>query len=217
MPSDVPSDVLVAPDADRVVCVGEGQAWSAQQLATDVHALAATLPARDGDEVLVLCEGRYAFAVSLLACWTVGAVVRLPPDQASATLQQLSDACAACLHDGEQGGIDVRSYLGSSEPAVPIASPAEDAPVVVLSTSGGTGEVRSVPKTARRLLGEARVLAACFEVGSATVVATVPPRHIYGLLFSLLVPLRSGLRVRGRDALLRRGRGGASPAQLRCW
>ena len=60
-------------------------------------------------------------------------------------------------------------------------------------TSGSTGADRACPKTALQLLGEAELLRKSFSIGSSDrVLATVPPYHIYGLLFGLLVPLASG-------------------------
>jgi acyl-coenzyme A synthetase/AMP-(fatty) acid ligase len=51
-------------------------------------------------------------------------------------------------------------------------------------------------KSRDNLFGEARLLAQRFGIGpSDTILAAVPPYHIYGMLFSVLLPLVSGARV----------------------
>jgi len=67
---------------------------------------------------------------------------------------------------------------------------------IFLQTGGTTGQPRLWAKTARNLLGEvvAHVRALQVEPGDH-ILATVPPHHIYGLLFSVLLPLYSGATV----------------------
>jgi acyl-coenzyme A synthetase/AMP-(fatty) acid ligase len=71
---------------------------------------------------------------------------------------------------------------------------------VFLQTGGTTGQPQTWPKTARNLLDE--VAAQCHglrvEPGDH-ILATVPPHHIYGLLFSVLLPLCSGATVERRS------------------
>ncbi len=65
-----------------------------------------------------------------------------------------------------------------------------------LFTGGSTGMPQVWPKTVENLFGEARFLARKFGIGPGDcIVATVPANHIYGLLFSVLLPLVSGARV----------------------
>ncbi len=71
-------------------------------------------------------------------------------------------------------------------------------PFLWLYTGGSTGAPKLWPKTARNLLGEALFLRSAFRVRAADVVlAVVPPLHIYGLLFSVLLPFVSGARTVG--------------------
>jgi acyl-CoA synthetase (AMP-forming)/AMP-acid ligase II/3-hydroxymyristoyl/3-hydroxydecanoyl-(acyl carrier protein) dehydratase len=67
---------------------------------------------------------------------------------------------------------------------------------IFLQTGGTTGQPRVWAKTARNLLGEivAHMRALQVEPGDH-ILATVPPHHIYGLLFSVLLPLYSGATV----------------------
>ena len=67
---------------------------------------------------------------------------------------------------------------------------------VYLFTGGSTGNPQTWSKTARNLLAEADNLAATFDVTAQdTILATVPAHHIYGLLYSVLMPLVSGAQV----------------------
>jgi acyl-coenzyme A synthetase/AMP-(fatty) acid ligase len=65
-----------------------------------------------------------------------------------------------------------------------------DRTMVYLFTGGSTGRPQIWPKTARNLLGEAFLLRDHFQIDvQDRLLATVVPYHIYGLLFSVLVPL----------------------------
>jgi acyl-coenzyme A synthetase/AMP-(fatty) acid ligase len=65
-----------------------------------------------------------------------------------------------------------------------------------LFTGGSTGEPRMWQKTPRNLIGEAAHLASEFDIDSHDIIlAAVGPQHIYGLLFSVLLPLVTGASV----------------------
>jgi len=71
-----------------------------------------------------------------------------------------------------------------------------DQPFLRLFTGGSTGKPRVWSKTPRNLLSEAFYLRDKFELTSKDLfIATVPPYHIYGLLFSILAPFVSQARV----------------------
>ena len=68
-----------------------------------------------------------------------------------------------------------------------------------LFTGGSTGKPRIWSKTPANLFGEALHLAKTFGIGeSDLILPTVPPQHIYGLLFSVLLPFVASARVLGR-------------------
>jgi acyl-CoA synthetase (AMP-forming)/AMP-acid ligase II/3-hydroxymyristoyl/3-hydroxydecanoyl-(acyl carrier protein) dehydratase len=71
-----------------------------------------------------------------------------------------------------------------------------DEPCVFLHTGGSTGTPRSWAKTARNLLEEVAIHVRGLQVDPEDhILATVPAHHIYGLLFSVLLPLCSGATV----------------------
>ena len=71
-----------------------------------------------------------------------------------------------------------------------------DKPFLHLFTGGSTGKPKSWSKTPRNLLAEAFYLQRKFALSNKDLfVATIPPYHIYGLLFSVLVPFVAHARV----------------------
>lgn len=87
------------------------------------------------------------------------------------------------------GGWDASASGKSIEP---------DRLLLMLFTGGSTGKPKTWSKTARNLLGEALFLSEKHHVSRQDrFVATVPPYHIYGLLFSVLVPFISSSTVLG--------------------
>jgi 4-coumarate--CoA ligase (photoactive yellow protein activation family) len=192
----------VAHRSDAVVALGDEPPRTAGMLARDVLTIAARLPpASPNSEVLIVCDDRYRVAVAVLAAWQAGHAAALPPNAASETVRALRrrPGVVALLHDHDLADPDdLRPRLAAvdHEPTLdpaqlgPIAS---DRVIATVYTSGSTGAHQACPKTARQLLGEAATLAERFAVGpQQRVLATVPPHHLYGLLFGVLVPLCAG-------------------------
>ncbi len=118
---------------------------------------------------------------------------------ALARMQQLTGFTAAiCDVDRElpAGTTIIRPPAGTAaEPAAcaPISAQAE---LLRIFTGGSTGTPQIWSKTGENLFGEGFSLARHFAVSEQDcIVATVPPCHIYGLLFSVILPLVSGASV----------------------
>jgi acyl-coenzyme A synthetase/AMP-(fatty) acid ligase len=184
------------------VALGEGGDRSVADLVRDARSIAETLPqGTPGSEVLILCADRYAFAACLLATWSRGHAAALPPNTQLHTADALHalPSVVALLHDTDAPrGTCIRSRL-SNERAPDGIDARADVPaieperhVVTLFTSGTTGAPRVCLKTAAQLLGEAEMLGRGPCAGLRRVVATVPPIHIYGLLFGVALPLVHG-------------------------
>ncbi len=180
------------------VAVGEAGERSAADLREDAGAVARYLEGARPGNVLLVCDDRYLFAASLLGTWQAGRVVVLPPNGQPGTVEAIADATgvAVFLHDRAAApiGLDVRSLLGlPHQPEFPPPDLPPERHLVILTTSGTTGRHLTCPKTAGQLLGEVDELARAFAIDRGSrVLATVPPHHIYGLLFSVLLPLRVG-------------------------
>jgi acyl-coenzyme A synthetase/AMP-(fatty) acid ligase len=71
-----------------------------------------------------------------------------------------------------------------------------DQPFISLFTGGSTGKPRTWSKTPANLFGEAFYLAQTLGIGNGDrFLSTVPPQHIYGLLYSVLLPFVASARV----------------------
>jgi len=179
------------------VAFGAAGTRTAAQLRADVASLARTLPdATESSHIAVICGDRYLFAVALLAAWQKGHAVALPPNGRPETVATVRNRpeVALLLHDTDADtGVDLRARLGSGEDGPALAPLDPGRVLATVFTSGSTGTVTPCVKTARQLLGEVRTLQTTFAIRPGQCfVATVPPHHIYGLLFSVLLPLQCG-------------------------
>lgn len=180
------------------------RAVSRAELVVHVRAVAAALrlaheatPLRT--RVVIACEQRATFAAALFGAWQAGLVAELPPDGKPETMDRLRAEPEVLLVIRDD---HVTSYLQTTgAPNEPLRILADDAVLVVLHTSGTTAAPRRFEKTARALLGETLALHATFGDAPATFLATVPPQHLYGLLFGILLPLRRGATVVDHPAL----------------
>ena len=182
---------------ESVVAFG-AESVTAHQARGAVESLVRSLPeARAGERIVVVCRDRLAFLVSFLGAVRAGYAVSLPANAQPETIRALRSqpGVRTVIHDGEgEAGFDVREALSAptSYDELAIVIPPER-PLVAIHTSGTTGAPKACPKTAAQLLGEAAALFAAFpEVEGARLLAVVPPYHIYGLLFGLLLPTTCG-------------------------
>lgn len=183
--------------AASVVAVGAAGQRTLADLHADIDRLDRTLSVQAGDNVIVACADRYRTAVALLALWRRRCVAVLPSSVQAAALESLANEHRAShvLHDADVAELpedDAVSLPGSSA-LRDVGVCDGDQVLVCLSTSGSTGAPVNVLKTATQLLGEVDVLVDALGERPAAVLSTVPPRHIYGLLFGVLWPLRLGV------------------------
>ncbi len=169
---------------------------TAADLAADVAAVDRALgPREPGRERVIALTDRYLFAVALLAVAERGEVARLPTSLAPEAVRDAAQGQPA-LHEGQAEGLDLAALLARPHregPPATLRLPPEARVLVRLSTSGSSGTPRTVEKTVGQLVHEADTLRHAFAVPDRVrLVATVPPHHIYGLLFGVLVPLRAG-------------------------
>lgn len=187
-----------APDA--ILAVGREGNKRAVQLWSDVNKLTGLLsPGPEQGEVLVACEDRYFFTVAVLAAWRQGRVVALPPNTNPETIETIKRQVTGThvLTDKELSEVEQQdSHCPDNSCPESLSRIRPDQQLAILYTSGSTGEPQPCRKSAEQLLGEAQMHARHFSVnGDSCVIATIPARHIYGFLFSVLMPLLSGARL----------------------
>jgi len=173
----------------------------------DVFALAAglkkTLSRYDGEQNLCLCTTNKAVtAACILASLTGTCQLILPYSFSAHAMKEMRDVTGFNLaiadHPEEMpAGVDVITPLPAAREnrhSVLIRDP--DKPFLSLFTGGSTGKPKVWSKSPRNLLAEAFYLKEKYSLSDKDLfVATVPPYHIYGLLFSVLVPLVAEARI----------------------
>ncbi|NQD35550.1 acyl--CoA ligase [Permianibacter sp. IMCC34836] len=182
--------------ADRTVCRRANAAMTGADFLARVENVRARLSSTQlsstpSQRWLLWCEDSFEFAVGLFALWQAGHGAVLPPNAQPETLAQLLPDCAGILSDHLPTAIPTQQTTTAAmvRPPQPITA---DALALQLFTSGSTGKPKAVHRTLRQLQAELQALSQQFPLPDATVLATVPHHHIYGLLFRLLWPLASG-------------------------
>jgi len=193
--------LIAGRSADAVLAYRGGEPISAGQFLADVQRLAPLLGA--GRHVLNACTDRYHFLVGFAACLVSGKVNLLPPTHTAEVLRQLTRFApdVICLTDDPEGASSLPSvqFPRSVAPLLPVMSVPQietDQLAAYVFTSGSTGTPVAHRKTWGRL-----VECVCQEVVqlgldadvAATLVATVPPQHMYGFESSVLLPLLGGM------------------------
>ena len=197
--------LLDGSDPSRVLAWRDGRAVSAAQFVAQVRAVAATLPSACA--AVNLCDDRYAFLVAFCAIALRGQANLLPSSRAPQAVDEVMATHPGCYALGEQA-LDpaprgYRQLRWQDDPPPGDATPAwpsipADQVVAIGYTSGSTGAPTANVKTWGSLhashAGNQAMLRACVA-GHFTVVATVPPQHMYGLEMSVLLPLLGGMAV----------------------
>jgi acyl-coenzyme A synthetase/AMP-(fatty) acid ligase len=173
----------------------------------DVFELAAglkkTLARRGTEKTLCLCTTNKAVAAACVLASLAGSCQLIFPYSFSAhALAEMYDATgfdfAITDHPEEMpAGVEIITPLTAAmENINPGLIRNPDGPFLRLFTGGSTGKPKVWSKSPRNLLAEAFYLKEKFSLSDKDLfVATVPPYHIYGLLFSILVPLAAHARV----------------------
>lgn len=175
-----------------------GHTWN--DLRHDVAHLAARLRAHNPKRLLITDDAPYPFSVSLLATLHTGATALLP-----ANLQSDYLAVLASSADGIVGAASMDNV-----PSIPTFAPLKvddataegmdfrfspldpETATIILHTSGTTGAPEAAVKPLRCLEAEIFSLHKIFNNDAESILSTVPPYHMYGLLFRILWPLSIG-------------------------
>jgi acyl-coenzyme A synthetase/AMP-(fatty) acid ligase len=155
--------------------------------------------------VLNACADRHHFAVGLAACLVTRKVSLLPSTHAPEVVRQVTAFApdAVCLTDETDCTIALPRVM-YPRAEVPAGAGARDAGVPQIDagqlvayvfTSGSTGTPVPYRKTWGRLVAcvrEESVRLGLTNLGACSIVATVPPQHMYGFESSVLIALCNG-------------------------
>jgi len=164
------------------------------------------------DEPICLCvEDRSLFMAALLASLAGAPPLILPHAFPPQVLKEVYEArpfrliLADTAVESPEGTTVIR--MESCRPGdshLTLVRPPESL-FLSLFTGGSTGTPKLWSKTPENLFGEALHLAKSFSIGPTDLILpTVGPRHIYGLLGSVLLPFVASARVLGRTCVFPR-------------
>jgi acyl-coenzyme A synthetase/AMP-(fatty) acid ligase len=152
--------------------------------------------------IINLCQDRYLFSVAFLAGMISKCPNLLPPNQAKQTLSNLmlQYPDSICITDNpelkhETYFINSTFFSECDVTDTPIFDPEQ---IVSISfTSGSTGQPKVIAKTLREFQRGTQLATQQLDLDNRnlTVIATVPPQHMYGLETSLFWPLYSDLVI----------------------
>jgi len=185
---------------DSIIAWRADGAITLRQFLADTRGLADRFP--PGIHLLNLCSDRYRFSVGLAAAIVTGKVSLLPSTHAPETLRQIKVFAphTFCLTDGEPCAVDL-PQLRYPEMDVrragkfPIPQIDRSQRIAIVFTSGSTGAPQPFPKTWGALASSVKAEAALLGLphdSHFTLVATVPPQHMYGFESTVLMAWHSG-------------------------
>ena len=162
-----------------------------------------TLARRGSEKTLCICtENKAVIAACVLASLSGACQLILPYSFSAHALLEMYEAigfnAAIADHPEEMpAGVEIITPLPAAiENINPELIRNPDEPFLRLFTGGSTGKPKVWSKSPRNLFSEAFYLKEKFALSDKDLfVATVPPYHIYGLLFSVLVPFVAHARV----------------------
>jgi len=182
-----------------------GRAICTAEFLHDVHTVSSRLPA---DQYAInLCEDRYWFLVGFAALLVNNQTNLLPPNRAGRVIDEIAADYpnTFCLCNSSQPGVgvplyridDLTAHDGNPTHPIPLIPGRQLAAIVF--TSGSTGKPRPNKKYWQDLVAGAMMEQKRFGFGEDsnrhTIIATVPPQHMYGLETSILNPLVNGVSV----------------------
>ncbi len=185
---------------DSVIAYEKGHPVSVREFLCQVNYLAKSLP--DYSKMLNLCDRSYPFMVGFCAALVSGKTNVLPPNRAPETLKSVADQFEDifCLTGDETFEVDLETIVfpsninvGIEEPGMPQISGSLSSAITF--TSGSTGSPRPQIKTWQSMVAIARHTGERLITSTEdtySIVATVPPQHMYGLETAIMLPLQYG-------------------------
>lgn len=168
-------------DVVIIQCNDTKQTW--QQLKEQVAGVQQQLLLSKAKNCVIFSNNTTEFIVSFLACSYLGVDIFLPPNNTRQMIESLN--------------ADV--FIGNFEVSLQVKSSTKDIvnnsidPNVTIFTSGSTGQPKKISRKLTQLFKETDEINQIWgnDTGSVLFASTVSYQHIYGLLFSIIWPLRN--------------------------
>lgn len=185
---------------EDVIAHRRGETVTAGQFHQEALDLADELPG--GSYIINSCQDRYLFMLGFAAAALAGKTTLMPSSFAPQTISQLKATYPdlLCLHDGRDQAHGLPGMQISARPSVNLeAAPAPlldaDHVAAIVFTSGSTGEPTAHAKRWGRLCLNGAAESERLRARGMTIVATVPPQHMYGFESSVLLALQGGASI----------------------
>jgi acyl-coenzyme A synthetase/AMP-(fatty) acid ligase len=188
---------------NKVLAWGEASPITYSSFLSDVGTLSDELPEKR--HAINLCENRYWFLVGFAAALSRGHTTLLPQSRAPLTLEHLHKQFSSSYrltdisnprHDMPTYSIPLIVNQSTHAPRNPLIPGKHIA--LIAFTSGSTGQPRPCPKTWQSLISIAQKTAENLhleKMDQLSIVATVPPQHMYGLETSIMLPIQQGWAI----------------------
>ncbi len=168
-------------------------------MAAKLYGVFTELAAEAEDQKAPIClavEDKSVIAAALLAALASGSVLVLPHSFSKpglAQMQEVTGVVAAVVdvtrdlpHTIRRISCDTLARSAS----LPVMEIKADTELIRIFTGGSTGTPKIWSKTAGNIFGEALYMASRYQIcNKDSILATVSPYHIYGFLFSVVIPL----------------------------
>ena len=158
-----------------------------------VVGLIALVRMHDAPRCALCIDDPFEFACALFALLACGKEPVIPANATPGYLADLAGAYDFLLTDADLPPF-VAAAHGHAHAATRTAYPIDPHAPLTLYTSGSSGTPKPIRKTLAQFNAEVHTLEQQWGalIGDATMLASVPHHHIYGLLFRLLWPLAAG-------------------------
>ncbi|MFT4064797.1 AMP-binding protein [Paraburkholderia sp.] len=213
---------LAAPDTP--VCRDGAALLDRAAFRARVATLAALVDTHGASRCALCIDDPFDFACALFALFARGKAPVIPANATPGYLADLAGAYDFMLTDADL------PPFASAAGAMRIDFAIDPHAPLTLYTSGSSGTPKPIRKTLAQFNAEVHTLEKQWGalIGAATMLASVPHHHIYGLLFRVLWPLAAGRafdRAIGMEPLQLQGRIAqcgataivSTPAQLSLW
>ncbi|CAB3644880.1 AMP-binding protein [Paraburkholderia rhynchosiae] len=171
------------------VCRDRGTVLDRAAFRARVSALLALVQSKPAQRYALCIDDPFDFACALFALFACGKEPVIPANATPGYLADLADAYDVVLTDAAlppyaQADAAMHALNARIDPQAPLT----------LYTSGSSGRPKPIRKTLAQFNAEVHTLEKQWGplVGNATLLASVPHHHIYGLLFRVMWPLAAG-------------------------
>lgn len=197
--SSTPSSPLSRRYPKDIIAFVRGKPIRMDELLGGASGLAATLP--DRPYAINLCSNRYEYLLGFCAAVMAGHCTLMPPNRQPQTIERIAARYSDCYVLGDEAvdGLETirvatpPAGLRAAQPPVP-----DDQLCAIAFTSGSTGESqpnRKLWRTLRIGAGSSERLLLDPAADTMSMLATVPPQHMWGFETSIVMPLFSRVAI----------------------